>query len=209
MSIGASKNPIIIEEVLGVPLSKENKEFEMGVFRVSQNNRIIECVAIYAGLPKDKTVKAIPVRIHSGCVTSEVFGSDRCDCAWQLHHALNLIEERKHGILIYIAADEGRNVGLTTKVRSFLLLDRGATIAESCQILGIPQDARDYRAATAVLKRLGVTDIELITNNPDKVACAEAAGLRVVCRIPTIMEPSSAHIRHYLEMKRDQFGHFI
>jgi len=204
-------DPIITDEVLDVPLSRTKNMFKIGVFRVSDCRTVTECIAIYVGLPPSVAGEgnAIPARIHSGCVTSEVFGSDRCDCAWQLRHALDLFEKRRVGVLVYLPGQEGRGIGLLNKLRAFRLQDGGTTIADAWSVLGLSQDPRDYRPAVAVMKRLGVTQVELITNNPQKLKCAEVEGLQIVRRIPTVMQPAPEHIQRYLESKRDQFGHLI
>ncbi|HVB35042.1 MAG TPA: GTP cyclohydrolase II [Patescibacteria group bacterium] len=147
------------------------------------------------------------VRIHSQCLTGDVLASQRCDCRAQLELALEQIGKSRHGLLLYLP-QEGRGIGLMNKLRAYQLQDRGFDTVEANQKLGFAADSRDYRFSAAVLRKLGVRRIRLLSNNPDKVAQLEQAGVRVVERMPC-QPPLSRHSRHYLRTKRDKLGHIL
>jgi GTP cyclohydrolase II len=149
------------------------------------------------------------VRVHSGCITGEVFHDVHCDCSWQLHHALELIAKSSLGVLVYLPTHEGRGNGLLEKIKSFRLIDEGLTTAQAFTALGIPLDTRDYSAALAVLHRLGVRRMNLITNNPEKLNAARQSGLEVVSRIPSVVPTKDRILLEYLEGKKRDFGHLI
>jgi GTP cyclohydrolase II len=151
----------------------------------------------------------IPVRIHSGCLTGEVFGHMGCDCAWQFNHALKLISAASKGVVVYLPHHEGRGNGLFQKVKSFRLMNEGLSSEQAFSKMGIPLDARDYTVAMVVLRRLGLQRIRLITNSPAKLEAARHYGFEVVERIPTIVETIDARLLEYLEAKRTHQGHLI
>lgn len=160
--------------------------------------------ALVAGDLKDNAL----VRIHSGCLTGDAFGSSRCDCGEQLERSMAMIGESGNGLLIYIGAHEGRGIGFANKMRAYALQDRGIdTIAANHQ-LGFPTDARDYSAAIHILKHFGLTSIRLLTNNPDKIDALTAAGIAVDERV-SMAVPSNPHNEGYLKTKRDVLGHFL
>ncbi len=149
------------------------------------------------------------VRIHSECLTGDVFRSERCDCGAQLEASMNLIRRRGRGVLIYVRGHEGRGIGLGRKLLAYQLQQRlGLDTVDANLQLGLPVDLRDYSVAAHVLADLGVCRVQLITNNPDKVAALTQHGLTVVERIP-IRTPASAHNVAYLRTKRDRMGHDI
>jgi len=148
------------------------------------------------------------LRIHSQCLTGDVFGSLRCDCRQQLELALEAIAAEGAGILIY-EDKEGRGIGLMNKLQAYALQDQGADTVEANQRLGFTADSRDYALPAAILAELGVTAVRLLSNNPDKIQALESAGIRVVERIPCEPEGLSAHARRYLEVKRDKMGHLL
>jgi GTP cyclohydrolase II len=146
------------------------------------------------------------VRIHSQCLTGDVFGSLRCDCRLQLELALGKIAEAGAGILVY-EQQEGRGIGLMAKLRAYELQDHGMDTVEANVELGFAADCRAYELPAEVLKLLGVTSVRLITNNPEKVAALESAGIAVVERISAEVEPQESFER-YLRTKHEKMGHF-
>jgi len=156
----------------------------------------------------DLTGDAVPVRLHSGCLPGETLGGDRCDCGWQLRHAVAHIAASARGVVVYVPREDGRGVGLETLLRSYELMDDGMTSAEAFKALGERVDKRDYSNALAALLDLGVHDVALITNNPGKMAAIEGAGLRLRARIPSVMPAANGRIVRLLREKRE-LGHLI
>ena len=147
------------------------------------------------------------VRLHSECLTGDVFGSLKCDCGPQLRQALQLLAQDGGGILLYLR-QEGRGIGLGNKLRAYALQDRGFDTVEANLRLGFADDERDYQHAAAILRVLAVDEVRLLTNNPGKVAGLEDAGIRVVGRVGHKM-PANPHNAHYLAIKRDKSGHIL
>ncbi|HET8635694.1 MAG TPA: GTP cyclohydrolase II [Acidobacteriaceae bacterium] len=145
------------------------------------------------------------VRIHSQCLTGDVFHSLRCDCRQQLELALEKISEEGSGILLY-EQQEGRGIGLMAKLKAYELQDQGLDTVEANIELGFKADCREFELPAAVLKLMGVGAVRLITNNPEKVAALEAAGISVVERVPADVEPEES-FRDYLRVKREKMGH--
>lgn len=152
----------------------------------------------------DRPHEGVPVRIHSACLTSESLGSLKCDCREQLDYSLNYIG--LHGGVVIYLHQEGRGIGLTGKVRAYALQDQGFDTIEANHMLGFPSDARDYALAIAILRDLGILSVKLLTNNPEKIAALEDAGIRVVQRIPVMIEPTE-HSEAYLGAKFNLMGH--
>jgi GTP cyclohydrolase II/3,4-dihydroxy 2-butanone 4-phosphate synthase/GTP cyclohydrolase II len=146
------------------------------------------------------------VRLHSGCVTGDVFHSMRCDCHAQLKAALSRITSEPLGVLIYLPYQEGRGIGLFRKIKAYALQDQGLDTVDANLEQGQPIDARDYAFAGEILKDLGLTRVRLMTNNPDKIEALSNAGIEVVERIPVVVNPS-AHNKAYLETKRKRLAH--
>ena len=147
------------------------------------------------------------VRLHSQCLTGDVFGSERCDCGDQLDRALDMIAVAKRGVLVYLH-QEGRGIGLANKLRAYALQDKGRDTVEANLELGFKEDGRDYGIGAQLLRDLGVKSIRLITNNPRKIEGLEAYGLRVSERVPIEVPPSAANIR-YLRTKQEKLGHLF
>lgn len=147
----------------------------------------------------------VPVRVHSECLTSEVFGSLKCDCKQQLDAALEEIARRGVGAVLYLR-QEGRGIGLANKIRAYRLQADGADTVDANRLLGLPDDARTYEAAADMLAHLGVASVLLMTNNPAKVDGLRALGVRVDGRLPVVVEPSP-HAAGYLETKRVRMAH--
>jgi 3,4-dihydroxy 2-butanone 4-phosphate synthase / GTP cyclohydrolase II len=147
------------------------------------------------------------VRIHSECMTGDVFSSQRCDCGIQLEVSLQTIETEGSGVLIYLR-QEGRGIGLLNKLRAYRLQDGGLDTVEANLHLGFGADQRDYAVAVAILEDLGISTVRLLTNNPAKIAAFDRSSIRVVARVP-LVAPVTVHNRGYLEVKRLRLGHFL
>jgi GTP cyclohydrolase II len=147
------------------------------------------------------------VRLHSECLTGDVFGSLKCDCGPQLKEALHIIGANGGGVLLYLR-QEGRGIGLANKIRAYSLQDRGLDTVDANQRLGFADDERDYGHAAAMLRALGIDEVRLLTNNPNKVAGLEAAGIKVAERVPHHM-PANPHNADYLATKRKRSGHLL
>jgi GTP cyclohydrolase II len=147
------------------------------------------------------------VRLHSECLTGDVFGSLKCDCGPQLTEALHIIGANGGGVLLYLR-QEGRGIGLANKIRAYALQDRGLDTVDANQRLGFADDERDYGHAAAMLRALGIDTVRLLTNNPGKVEGLEAAGIRVAERVPHHM-PANPHNADYLATKRKKSGHLL
>lgn len=147
------------------------------------------------------------VRVHSECLTGDVFGSLRCDCGEQLAHALTQIEKEGKGIFLYMR-QEGRGIGLGNKIRAYQLQDQGKDTVEANEALGFPPDLRDYGIGAQILVDLGVRKLRLLTNNPKKIVGLQGYGLEIVERVPIEVSPNPINAR-YLQTKRDKLGHLI
>ncbi len=185
--------------------------FEMHVFRwqdpaiAKEYGLSEEPIAIIMGDVRGK--RHVPVRVHSECVTSEVFGSLKCDCRDQLERAQAEIARHGTGVILYLR-QEGRGIGLANKIRAYSLQTQGADTIEANELLHLPVDGRNYNVAVAMLESLGVQSVELMTNNPDKVEQLRALGVTVERRIPVLIaaNPFSAG---YLDVKRRRMSHDI
>ena len=151
--------------------------------------------------------EAVPVRIHSECLTGDAIGSLRCDCRDQLEASLRQLAAMPYGILLYLR-QEGRGIGLTNKIRAYALQDHGLDTVEANVALGFRDDERDYSVAAHMLASLGVRSVRLMTNNPRKLDGLRALGVDVVGRIPLVMEPNRYN-RRYLETKARKSGHLF
>jgi len=145
-------------------------------------------------------------RVHSECLTGDVFGSSRCDCGPQLEEAMQRIVAEGRGVVIYLRGHEGRGIGLLAKLQAYQLQDGGRDTVDANLDLGLPADARHYGAATQILKDLGVRSVRLLTNNPAKTESLESYGIRVTARVPLTPHPNDHNIA-YLRTKRDRMGH--
>jgi 3,4-dihydroxy 2-butanone 4-phosphate synthase/GTP cyclohydrolase II len=164
---------------------------------------------LFVALVKGEISADVPtlVRLHSQCLTGDVFGSERCDCGEQLDSAMEMIEQAGSGVLVYMF-DEGRGIGLLNKIRAYALQDQGHDTVEANHALGFAADMRDYRAGAHILFDLGARSVRLMTNNPDKVAALREYGLAVTERVAIEIPPRSAN-REYLKTKRSKFGHLL
>ena len=184
------------------PLPTARGTFRMLVFRERLGGA--EHVAMVMG---DVTGEAVPVRIHSECMTSEVFGSLKCDCRDQLERALDYVAAQGRGAVIYLR-QEGRGIGLGNKIWAYALQAQGHDTYEANRLLGFPDALRSYGVAAAMIRSLGTRSVELITNNPLKLAGLAEAGVLVRRRIP-LPSPSNPHSLGYLRVKRERTGHLI
>ena len=168
------------------------------------DRRVEEAVALVMG-----DVKSAPplVRIHSQCLTGDVFHSLRCDCRQQLEMALGMIRDLGAGILIY-EQQEGRGIGLMAKLQAYELQDTGLDTVEANERLGFKADQRDFALPGAILKALGVSRVRLLSNNPEKVEALEQAGVEVVERVPCEVE-ASQYAEEYLKTKKEKMGHLF
>jgi GTP cyclohydrolase II len=149
----------------------------------------------------------VAVRVHSECHTGDVWGSLRCDCRDQLEAAIRYVADQPAGAVIYLR-QEGRGIGLLNKIKAYQLQDLGLNTIEANQYLGLPVDARDYRVAAKIIQLLEIQSVQLLTNNPDKIAQLREAGVRISGRLPIVIPPTD-HDRRYLDTKREQMGHLL
>ncbi|MCP9319865.1 3,4-dihydroxy-2-butanone-4-phosphate synthase [Acetobacter persici] len=187
-----------------LPSAYGGEDLAIHAFR---DSRGVEHVALVKGNPAAQG--AVPlVRMHSECVTGDALGSLRCDCGTQLHAALRAIGKAESGVLVYVRGHEGRGIGLVNKIRAYELQDAGLDTVDANHRLGFATDARDWAAAAGILRDLGVGQLDLLTNNPDKVRALEARGFQVRKRI-ALETPVNPHNRAYLHAKRQRMGHSL
>jgi len=147
------------------------------------------------------------VRIHSQCLTGDVFGSIKCDCGPQLHRAMELIEKEGHGAIVY-QQQEGRGIGIINKIRAYALQDEGADTVEANEKLGFEVDARNYQQCAEILFDLGLCKVRVMSNNPEKIRVLQEAGLKIVERVAIEIETRQP-AAHYLKTKKEKLGHFL
>lgn len=193
-------NKITLSEVAKLPTS--HGHFSVRVVKPSCGT---EHVIIYKGSIENADI--LDVRVHSECLTGEVFESLRCDCDQQLDWALDHIEALGLGMVIYLR-QEGRGIGLFNKIQAYALQDSGLDTVEANQELGFPSDLRTYEIAADILKTLGIHSINLMTNNPRKVDALRKHGIEIMRRIPILIEPND-HNKHYLKVKGDKLNHLF
>ena len=172
--------------------------------KFGEDRRLESAVALVMG-----DIQSVPplVRIHSQCLTGDVFGSLRCDCRQQLEMALSMIAQQGAGILIY-EQQEGRGIGLMAKLQAYELQDLGLDTVEANERLGFKADHREFNLPAEILKHLGISRLRLLSNNPDKVAAVERAGIEVVERVPCEVS-ASAYAEDYLKTKKEKLGHLF
>ena len=199
------KTENLISSVESIPFPTKNGEFQMFIFHSELLKQ--EHVAIIKGdleaLKKGPTL----LRVHSECFTGDIFGSYRCDCGDQLDHSLKLIEQKGSGAIVYLR-QEGRGIGLFNKVKAYQLQDQGMDTAEANLHLGFPVDSRDYTMAAQILRYFGITDINLLTNNPAKIEGLTKLGFNKIERIPLEINANRKNAQ-YLMTKKTKLGHLL
>ncbi|MCT2588517.1 bifunctional 3,4-dihydroxy-2-butanone-4-phosphate synthase/GTP cyclohydrolase II [Streptomyces sp. N2-109] len=166
----------------------------------------VEHLALVAGDPAGEDGEDVLVRVHSECLTGDLFGSLRCDCGPQLSASLERVQAEGRGVVVYLRGHEGRGIGLLSKLRAYELQEHGHDTLDANLELGLPADARDYGAAAQMLSDLGVHSLRLMTNNPEKTDALVRHGLRISGRVPMPVQAGEHNIR-YLRTKRDRMGH--
>ena len=193
----------LVERIASAGLPTRHGEFRVLGYRSSVTGE--EHVALVMGEPAP--ARPVLVRVHSQCLTGDVFGSARCDCGAQLETALARIAAEREGVLLYLL-QEGRGIGLANKLRAYELQDAGADTVEANQQLGFAADQRDYGVGAQILREIGVQRMRLMTNNPAKYVALEGFGLEIVERVPLEVPPTE-HTRRYLEAKKRKLGHLL
>ena len=190
--------------VASSPLPTKHGEFTAHVFLdQAAEGSDKEHVALVFG--EVEGAKAIPVRVHSECMTGEVFGSLKCDCKEQLEYAMAEVARAGRGAVVYLR-QEGRGIGLTNKIRAYGLQAQGHDTVDANRLLGLPDDARKYDIAADILSFLGVRSVQLLTNNPEKVNALRSLGVEVVGRLPIVIAPNP-YSAGYLDTKRRRMAH--
>lgn len=194
-----------LHHVADADFPSEFGHFRIHGFEGERNGAREEAVVLVMGDPQGPPPL---VRIHSQCFTGDVFHSLRCDCRAQLELALEAVAAEGRGIIIY-EMKEGRGIGLMNKLRAYSLQDQGADTVEANERLGFQPDLREYELPAAILRHFGVAAVRLLTNNPDKIAAVEQAGIRVAERVPCQPKPLTHHAVRYLKTKKKRMGHLI
>src|SRR5712671_1995287 len=192
-----------VERVAEARLPTDWGDFQIAGYRSLISSE--EFVVLYKGEMRPDVPTL--VRIHSQCLTGDVFGSRKCDCGEQLHRTMQMIEEEGRGAIVY-QQQEGRGIGILNKIRAYALQDEGADTVEANERLGLAVDSREYRQCAEVLFDLGLCQVKVISNNPGKLQALEVAGLEIVERI-SIEVPSSAPAARYMQTKKEKMGHLL
>jgi len=193
----------LIEKEVGVHLPTNYGNFQLKAYR-QINTGDLHLALVKGEWEKDEPVM---VRVHSSCVTGDIFGSYRCDCGEQLHGAMQMVEKAGKGVIVYMQ-QEGRGIGLLNKLKAYKLQEEGMDTVEANHALGFDADERDYGVGAQILRDLGVTKIQLITNNPKKRAALSGYGLEIIKCLPIEVQ-ANTHNERYLTTKRDKMGHNI
>ena len=197
------KNEDLVTREVEVVLPTKFGDFKMAAFSDEIEKK--EYIAVFKGDLQGK--EEVLVRLHSECLTGDVFGSKRCDCGEQLQKSLESINEKGEGLLIYLR-QEGRGIGIYNKLKAYNLQDQGHDTVEANHLLGFKDDLRDFAVAAQIIKDFGIKSINILTNNPKKIESLEKYGIDVKKRIDSETEPTTEN-KKYLETKRDKMGHYI
>lgn len=192
-----------LRRVASARLPTEHGEFDIHVFKSVLSTKTH--VALVRGAIGNG--ENVLTRLHSSCLTGDLFHSARCDCGQQLDAAVHRIAEEGRGVLLYLD-QEGRGIGLANKIRAYALQDHGVDTVEANERLGFPADLRDYRVAIRMLRQLGVKSLRLLSNNPRKLAGVTGEGLSVSERLPIEIAPTASTVR-YLKAKKEKLGHLL
>ena len=198
-----AERPLSVERVAVAQLPTEWGDFKIAGYRSLTSSE--EFVALFKGEMR----REVPtlVRIHSQCLTGDVFGSNKCDCGSQLHQTMQMIEREGRGAIVY-QQQEGRGIGILNKIRAYALQDEGADTVEANEQLGLAVDSREYKQCAEILFDLGLCQVKVISNNPLKLRALEEAGLRIVERISIQVEPTE-NAAGYLRTKKEKLGHLL
>ena len=198
-----AERPLSVERVAVAQLPTEWGDFKIAGYRSLTSSE--EFVALFKGEMR----REVPtlVRIHSQCLTGDVFGSNKCDCGSQLHQTMQMIEREGRGAIVY-QQQEGRGIGILNKIRAYALQDEGADTVEANEQLGLAVDLREYKQCAEILFDLGLCQVKVISNNPLKLRALEEAGLRIVERISIQVEPTE-NAAGYLRTKKEKLGHLL
>jgi 3,4-dihydroxy 2-butanone 4-phosphate synthase/GTP cyclohydrolase II len=197
------KNESLIKREIGVEMPTTWGSFDLIAFRQT-NTQEIHIALIKGTWEKDEPVL---VRVHSSCVTGDIFGSCRCDCGPQLHAAMEMVEKEGKGVVLYMN-QEGRGIGLINKLKAYKLQEQGLDTVQANLALGLPMDGRDYGVGAQILRDLEISKIRLISNNPQKRVGLLGYGLEIVEQVAIEIQPNP-HNENYLKTKRDKMGHTI
>ena len=193
----------LVERLEVVQLPTDYGDFDLHLYRSKVDGQ--HHLALVRGEVAGK--KNVLVRVHSECLTGDVFGSKRCDCGPQLHQAMRQVAEEKQGVIVYMR-QEGRGIGLAPKIKAYKLQEQGLDTIEANRKLGYPMDLREYGLGAQILCDLGLKTIRLLTNNPKKIVGLEGYGLEIVEQVPIRIKPNP-HNEKYLRVKREKLGHLI
>ncbi len=198
-----SEDNFTVEKIAVAKLPTRMGDFKIAGYRSKTSSE--EFVVLFKGELK-KDVPTL-VRIHSQCLTGDVFGSIKCDCGPQLNKAMEMIEKEGRGAIVY-QQQEGRGIGIVNKIRAYALQDEGADTIEANEKLGFAIDARNYQQCAEILSDIGLCKVRVMTNNPDKLRALKNAGLKIIERVPLeikAQEPAA----HYLRTKKEKMGHLL
>src|ERR1700704_5871925 len=198
-----SPQALSVARIAEAKLPTEWGDFQIAGYRSLTSTE--EFVVLYKGEMRPDVPTL--VRIHSQCLTGDVFGSTKCDCGEQLHRTMQMIEDEGRGAVVY-QQQEGRGIGILNKIRAYALQDEGADTVEANERLDLPVDSRDYRQCAEVLFDLGLCKVRVISNNPGKLQALKEAGLEIVERVSIEVE-SSAPAEKYLRTKKEKMGHLL
>lgn len=201
--VGSGVDDLVLERVVDIGLPTRYGRFRAIGYADAASGR--EQVALVYG---SVTGRPVLTRVHSECLTGDVFGSTRCECGEQLSAALRAIVAEGAGVLIYLQGHEGRGIGLLAKLKAMRLQEQGLDTVEANLALGLPVDARDYRPAAWMLRDIGVRSVRLLSNNPDKFSSLRRHGIPVVERVPLLVAPNPDNLG-YLHTKRERLNHLL